>query len=333
MQRVRMYKMGLWSLALCVLLSAAHGQDPAPPTGTMWFEVESNAISFGMLEPGIEPLPKPLVMRVHSDRDWTLKLIPTPGLIIGTGASVPLDRLLWRPTSTGLFIPLDISGPLTIASGPPTERGGDLILLELLLRPETTDPVGQYRYNLRLLLSPTDPGNIPAAPPPSSGESNDETITVTANNPGIFLCTIDATTFDFGDVNVEGTDYGTANVLANGRNGNNTGGEYESAPGAINWLCSTLPSSIVNIALISTATDHVGGMDVNDLEVRIPPAAGGTAAGYQAFASGVNLISGMSVGIGANAAQGQLDLRLTVLDDDPTGINTWLVRLRAMGNP
>ncbi len=333
MQRMHGYKTGLWSLALCMLLSAARGQDPAPSSGTMWFEVESNAISFGTLEPDIEPLPKPLVVRVHSDRDWALKLFPTPGLIVETGTSVPLDRLAWRPNSTGLFVPFDTSGPLTIASGPPTEGGGELVLVELLLRPEVTDPIGQYRYNLRLFLGVVDPGEMVTPVGASPGETNDETITVTALNPGIFLCAIDATSFDFGDIDVQGTNYGTANVVANGRNGADTGGEYESLSGAIGWMCSTLPSSIVSIALVSSAADHSGGMAASDLEVRVPVVAGGTAAGYQPFASGVNLITGMSVGIGANAAHGQLDLRLTVLDGDPPGVNTWLVRLRATGNP
>ncbi len=326
-------KTALWSLALCLLLSAARGQDPAPATGTMWFEVESNTISFGTLEPDVELLPRPLVVRVHSDRDWTLKLFPTPGLIVETGTSVPLDRLFWRPNSTGLFLPFDTSGPLTIASGAATEGSGELVLVELLIRPEETDPVGQYRYNLRLFLSPVEATEMGAPVMSSPGQSNDETVIITANNPGIFVCAIDATSFDFGDVDVQGTNYGTVDVVANGRNGADTGGEYESQAGAIGWTCSVLPSSIVSIALVSSSADHTGGMASDDLEIRIPAVSGGTTAGYQPFTSGVNLINGMSVGIGANAAHGHLDLRLTVLDDDPPGANTWLVRLRATGNP
>ena len=51
----------------------------------MWFEVESSAISFGTLDPEVELLPKPLVVRVHSNQEWALKLIPSPGLVVETG--------------------------------------------------------------------------------------------------------------------------------------------------------------------------------------------------------------------------------------------------------
>ena len=326
------HKRVLWGLAWCLLASVAYGQDTPPSSGMLWFEVESNALPFGTLEPGVEPLPEPLVVRVHSDQAWALKLIPTPGLIVETGGAVPLDRLYWRPNSTGLFIPFDTSGPLTIASGPATGGDGELVLTELALRLEENDPIGHYRYNLRLFLGAVDPSTTtPTSASP--GQTNDETITVTASNPGVFFCMVGATTFDFGDIDVQGADYGTANVVANGRNGANTGGEYESASGLVNWTCSTLPSSVVNIALVSATADHTGGMEANNLEVRIPVVAGGTSEGYQPFASGANLITGMSVGIGANAARGQLDLRLTVLDTDPAGVNAWVVRLRATGNP
>ena len=213
------------------------------------------------------------------------------------------------------------------------EGGGDLVLIELLLRPEERDPIGQYRYNLRLTLGVVNPGEMTAPVMAAPGQTNDETVTVTTFNPGIFLCTIDATSFDFGDVDVQGANYGTVDVVANGRNGSDTGGEYESRAGAIGWTCSVLPSSIVSIALVSSAADHTGGMGASDLEVRIPTVAGGTTTGYRSFTSGDNLITGMSVGIGANAAHGHLDLRLTVLDTDPPGANAWLVRLRATGNP
>ncbi len=60
---------------------------------------------------------------------------------------------------------------------------------------------------------------------------------------------------------------------------------------------------------------------------------GGISTGYQLFTSASNLLTGTSVGNGANADGGDLDLRLTVLDTDPLGANTWVVRLRASGTP
>ena len=333
MRRVHGYKMGLWSLALCLLLSAARGQDPAPTSGTTWFEVESSAISFGTLDPQVEVLPKPLVVRVHSDQEWALKLIPSPGLVVETGAPVPLDRLQWRPNTTGLFVPFDTSGPLTIASGMPTDAAGDLVLVELVLDLEETDAIGQYRFMLRLVLGPVDPMAATTTAAPSPAEANDATVTVVANNFGVFLCTVDVTSFDFGEVDLNGSDYGTPGVVAKGRNASNTGGTYENDSGAITWTCFTTPPSTVDIALNSTAADHTGGMVSDDLEMRIPPTAGGTSTGFQTFTSGAPLVAGMAVGSGANAARGELGLRLTVLDIDPAGNNTWIVRLRATGNP
>ncbi len=333
MRRVHGHKMGFWSLALCLLLSTAHGQDPAPASGTMWFEVESSAISFGTLDPEVELLPKPLVVRVHSNQEWALKLIPSPGLVVETGVSVPLDRLQWRPNATGLFVPFDTSGPLTIASGMPTDDAGDLVLVELLLDLEETDPIGQYRFILRLLLGPVDPMGTSTPALPSPAGASDATVTVVANNFGIFLCTVDVTSFDFGEVDINGSDFGTPGVVAKGRNASNTGGTYENAGGAITWTCLTTPPSTVDMALNSTAADHTGAMLVDDLEMRIPSTGGGTSTGFQNFTSGAPLIAGMAVGSGANAARGELGLRLTVLDTDPAGTNTWIVRLRATGNP
>ena len=85
--------------------------------------------------------------------------------------------------------------------------------------------------------------------------------------------------------------------------------------------------------LRSLAQEVMGESGVDDLEMRIPSTGGGTSTGFQNFTSGAPLIAGMAVGSGANAARGELGLRLTVLDTDPAGTNTWIVRLRATGNP
>ncbi len=161
----------------------------------------------------------------------------------------------------------------------------------------------------------------------------DMSLTVTANNLGVFTCNLSAASFDFGTVDADGSDFSTAGVTAQGRNGADDGGFYD-ADAATTWTCRAAPASTVDIALTSITTDHtVGTMGDDNLQVQIPATAGGTSTSYQNFTSAANLITGMSVGNGAAAAAGDLDLRLHVYDTDPTGANTWIVRLRATGNP
>ena len=156
---------------------------------------------------------------------------------------------------------------------------------------------------------------------------------ILADNRGIFVCTVNVAIFNFGTVNADGADFGTPNVTALGRNGDDDGGLYETAPGVIGWMCRAAPPSTVDLALNSTATDHLGGLAPNNLEARISATAGGSSTGYQPFASQNNLITSMSTGNGAAAADGNLDLRLSIFDDDPLGSDIWVVRLRANGAP
>ena len=160
-------------------------------------------------------------------------------------------------------------------------------------------------------------------------------IAVSARNRGGFECAAQAT-FDFGSVDPTGTDYGTANVIATGRNAANTGSVYENQPGSVRWRCRAWPPGFVTIALNSTATDHSGGMDPNDLEVRLR-ARGlfgiGSSTGWQTFTSQANLMTGVLMGSGFFSVGGVADLRLTVLDVDPPGPNTWIVQFRATAFP
>ena len=145
---------------------------------------------------------------------------------------------------------------------------------------------------------------------------------------------LNVASLDFGDVDADGTDYSTVSVTAQGRNGADTGGTYVNDASSVTFECKAAPSSTAVIALNSTAADHtVGSMDDDGLEVRVPDTNGGTSTGYQVFTSAANLITGMAVGNGTNRASGDVDMRLTVLDVDPFGANTWVVRLRATGNP
>ncbi len=162
---------------------------------------------------------------------------------------------------------------------------------------------------------------------------DDMTLAAQAYNRGIFVCAVDVAIFNFGDVNADGVDFGTPDVTPLGRNGTDDGGRYETAPGAIEWTCRAAPSSTVDLALNSTATDHLGGMDPDNLEARIQATAGGASTGFNFFTSQNDLITNMAVGNGALAAAGDLDLRLSILDDDPLGTEIWVVRLRANGSP
>lgn len=313
---------GCWGLA-----GFAYGQE-----GAVWLELETQMLDYGELDPEIEPPPQALLVRVHGAEPWRLELLPSPGRAGETGALIPLDRLAWRLGRTGRFLPLDASGPVELASGTAPGADGTLVLIELALALEEDDPTGTYAFDLRLLALPAADGAQAAMPPP--GTTNDVVVHVAAQNAGRFECSIAVPTFDFGTVDISGADFGTPGVVARGRNPANTGGLYENAAGSVEWTCRAAPRSTVDIALVATAADHTGGMYADDLEVRIPTSTrGGVTTGYQPFTSQALLISGMQVKNGNNAAFGNLDLRLTVLDTDPVGANTWVVRLRATGNP
>lgn len=162
--------------------------------------------------------------------------------------------------------------------------------------------------------------------------TSDMSVTVTANNIGVFSCTTTQAGYDFGDVDSDGNTNGTS---TGARLGSDDGATFTAAS-AIDWNCKSAPSSTVAIALNSAAADHtVGSVDDNRLEIGIPSnPGGGTSTGYQAFTSTNNLVTGMSVGNGAaNDVDGVIDLRLTVMDTDPIESNTWIVRLRATGSP
>lgn len=174
---------------------------------------------------------------------------------------------------------------------------------------------------------------LTAANPVTAQTIANTSVTVSARVVGHFGCTVSTESFDFGDLDAGGINVGSPYVAAKGRNGANVGEIYETAAGSILWNCRATPSSTVNIALASTPSDHTGGMYVDDLEVRLPPLGNGTSTGYQPFSSGAPLMTGLSLGAGANAASGPMDLRLTVLDGAPTGLNTWVIRLRATANP
>ena len=92
----------------------------------------------------------------------------------------------------------------------------------------------------------------------------DMNATVTANNIGIFTCTLNVLNFDFGDVDADGGLLpGTgASVLGNGRNVPDDGGVYETAPGTITWVTRAAPSSTVRFHLVSFVSFVSWGLGV-----------------------------------------------------------------------
>lgn len=158
-------------------------------------------------------------------------------------------------------------------------------------------------------------------------------ITVNVENRGVFECALNLSIFNFGNVDVDGTDFSTPNVVANGRNATNDGATYENASNSVTWICRAAPVNTFAIALNATIADHIGDISANNLEVGIPTIGSGTSTGYQLFLSQANLLTGLLVGNGPSAVTGDLNLRLNVLDADPVGFGVWVVRLRAVGSP
>ena len=126
-----------------------------PGTG-MRYVVESRSIAFGDVVPG-EPLdiPGAIRVRVFSDRDWHLRLLPvSPLRHLERGLAVPLSRLAWRPSGAGPHHSLSEGAPQTIASGARTSGGGVLVAVDLRLATADGDPLGPYETSFRLELTP-----------------------------------------------------------------------------------------------------------------------------------------------------------------------------------
>ena len=190
-----------------------------------------------------------------------------------------------------------------------------------------------HRYGLYIIIVMTL--GVLGAERAEAQRVDDTNLAVTARVRGGFECGI-TTTFDFSSIDATGTDYGTAGVIATGRNGANTGSIYENQPGSVRWRCRAWPPGFVTITLNSTAVDHSGGMVADDLEVRLRGRGVfgiGSSTGYQFFTSQANVMTGVLTGAGFFSVNGVADLRLTVLDTDPPGVNAWIVNLRATAFP
>lgn len=119
-----------------------------------WFVVEAAVADFGeMLPEQQRELLGAFVVRVHSDRDWELRLVPHADLqVIGSADRVPLDRLAWSgPGSPGFEVFASLA-PVTVARGGPTGGVGTAISIDLRLHLHGDDPLGRYGADFRAML-------------------------------------------------------------------------------------------------------------------------------------------------------------------------------------
>jgi hypothetical protein len=126
---------------------------PTAPAQPHFF-VESGPITFGDVLPGLETdVPDAMVVRVFSDRQWSLRLVPTTMLLIeGRPELISLSRLHWRSTRGGAFTAFRQNAPVVVASGKATGEAGEVVVLDLRLRLQDEDPLGQYGCSFRVEL-------------------------------------------------------------------------------------------------------------------------------------------------------------------------------------
>lgn len=171
------------------------------------------------------------------------------------------------------------------------------------------------------------------AGPVSAQVSASADLVVTANNVGIFTFEITNNAFDFGNVDNDSTTASSTGVPATA---SGSSALYTQLT-ADTWTCRSAPPRTVAIYndAPSAAATLPANVDEGQLEIRIPGAGGGTSAGYvgadQTGAGPGQLVSGMTVGNGANAVNGNIDLRLFVDPDDGLGAMQWNLVLTASG--
>lgn len=127
---------------------------PAIVGETARFLVESNSVNFGEVLPELPAfVPTAMVIRVFSERPWTLKLIPMSMLTVSHGPElVSLSRLEWRTSKGGGFTQFLENAPVVIARGNPTAASGELVVVDLRLKIRNEDPLGNYGCSFRVEL-------------------------------------------------------------------------------------------------------------------------------------------------------------------------------------
>jgi hypothetical protein len=180
-----------------------------------------------------------------------------------------------------------------------------------------------------------------AASPPQQAS-----ITVTAANAGVFDFAITAASYAFGNVDANGTaNTGGTQPITGVRNGSPGTGSRYTATTATTWTLASAPARAVHIFNASSAgapTSITWGT-ADRLEIQIPTTgiAGSTSCGFKLFSTqntdggpspsctNGNLITTFTAGNAVSSITGNLDFRLTVLDTDATGTNSWRVTLTA----
>lgn len=121
-----------------------------------WYVVEKIDTELGPMFPGeTEIANDAIVIRVFSDSDWVLRVRPDQ-MTIASGARVsylPFDRLSIRSNNSS-WQPVDGAFPAIVGEGTATAGAGAVIVLDLRLSLEQTDPVGWFGTRFEILLEP-----------------------------------------------------------------------------------------------------------------------------------------------------------------------------------
>lgn len=162
-----------------------------------------------------------------------------------------------------------------------------------------------------------------------------DTITVSAQNRGVLELSFSSATFDFGQVDADGATSSTG--VSGARNGADDGATYTQAAAAT-WTVRSAPPRTVRLYNDSTTSSIVWGT-ADRLRLEVPGSNSCGAldfsstgdSGSHACGSGV-LVHSVSAGNGSNAATGDLNLELDVMDVDVTGTNSWTVVVTTVGS-
>lgn len=119
------------------------------------YEIESGAVSFGeVTAESPSRLDQPVMIRVYSDRNWVLKLVPSsPNFQHATGTPVPVSRLRWRVKGMSRFVPFQWGQTVIVTQGRRTGSAGERVDIDLQLLLDEVDPTGAYDAGFSILLT------------------------------------------------------------------------------------------------------------------------------------------------------------------------------------